>query len=239
MKIIRIILASILIPLLIILFSFKLIVFDIDFYKSEFEKYEVYDQFDNKAEVDSALESLINYMKSGEPLSDFFNEKEKAHMVDVRNIIKKVSLIFYLLFIPFIGLFIWGRKESPKLLIYGGIVTLSLLLILFLVSHFGFDLIFQKFHEVSFDNDLWRLDPKVDYLKALMVDGFFLDALKRIFIISALISVFLIGLGVGGMFLMKKFFNEEKPAEKQEKPSEQKPDDKSQVNTQYAFEEKT
>jgi integral membrane protein (TIGR01906 family) len=40
----------------------------------------------------------------------------------------------------------------------------------------GFDRLFLAFHEVSFSNDLWQLNPRTDYLIAMFPEGFFFDA---------------------------------------------------------------
>jgi len=201
MKFKKIPFVTFLIPFLIILFSFRLVVFDESFYKSEFEKYNVYDSFE-KGDVDSALENLISYIRSGTPLSDFFNEKEKLHMVDVKNIIQKILILFYVLLSIVILFILENRKNLAKSLLYGGIITLALLILFFILSYTSFDFIFYKFHEVSFDNDLWILNPKVDNLKALLPDGFFYDALTRIFLISSITSVIFI---FAGFLSMKNF----------------------------------
>ncbi len=193
----RIPFTAFLIPFLILLFSFRLVVFDEDFYKSEFEKYKVYDRFDKEV-ADSAVTNLIGYMKSNIPLSGFFNEKEKAHMVDVRNIIQKLLILFYVLVFVVVTALVYNRKTFFKSLFYGGIFTLAFLLMFFIISYVGFDTVFYKFHEFSFSNDLWKLDPEVDNLKALLPDGFFYDALIRIFFISAASSAILAVLGFSG-----------------------------------------
>ncbi|MBM3199800.1 DUF1461 domain-containing protein, partial [Candidatus Woesearchaeota archaeon] len=126
-------LAAFLIPVCLLLFSFRLVVFDEGFYKSEFEKYDVYDDVE-KESADSALKSLVDYMKDGKPLSDFFNEKEKAHMVDVRNIIQKLLLVFYITLLILIVLFL-TRGKALRSLFYGGVFTLALLLIFFISSY--------------------------------------------------------------------------------------------------------
>ncbi|MDP2906323.1 MAG: TIGR01906 family membrane protein [Nanoarchaeota archaeon] len=186
--------AAFLIPFLLLLLGFRLVVFDAGFYKSEFEKYKVYDSFD-KSVADSAVTNLISYMKSGVPLSDFFNKKEKAHMVDVKNIIQKLLALFYVLAFVVVTLLAYNRKNLFKSLFYGGIFTLILLLMFFTVAYTGFDTIFYKFHELSFSNDLWMLNPEVDNLKALLPDGFFYDALMRIFFIALASSVVITLLG--------------------------------------------
>lgn len=180
--------AAFLIPFLLLLLSFRLVVFDAGFYKSEFEKYGIYERFD-KSVADSAVNNLIGYMKSGVPLSDFFNEKEKAHMIDVRNVIQKLLSLFYILAFVVVALLAYNRKNLFKSLFYGGVFTLILLLIFFTVAYTGFDTVFYKFHELSFSNDLWMLNPEVDNLKALLPDGFFYDALLRMFFIALASSV--------------------------------------------------
>lgn len=196
---------SFLIPLLVLLFSFRLVVFDASFYKAEFEKYGVYGRFD-KDVADPAVESLIGYMKSGYPLSDFFNEKEKVHMFDVCNIVQKVLLVFFILLSVFVVSLFSGRGYFFKSLFYGGVCSLAVILLFFLVSSVWFDFIFYKFHELSFSNDFWMLNPDVDNLKALLPDGFFYDALLRIFFISLVVSA---GLVLSG-FLGWKVLNIQK-----------------------------
>lgn len=193
----RIPLAAFLIPFLVLLFSFRLVVFDEDFYKSEFEKYKIYDLFDKEV-AGNAINNLIGYMKYGAPLSDFFNEKEKAHMADVRGIIQKLLLLFYILCFVVLAVLLFNRKTFFNSLLYGGVFTLIFLLLFFISSYAFFDFIFHKFHEVSFSNDFWMLNPEIDNLKALLPDGFFFDALMRIFFISSISSITLIFFGFYG-----------------------------------------
>ena len=40
----------------------------------------------------------------------------------------------------------------------------------------GFERLFLAFHEISFSNDFWQLDPRTDALIAMFPEGFFLDA---------------------------------------------------------------
>lgn len=201
---IRIPVVAFLIPFLILLFSFRLVVFDTDFYKSEFEKYDIYDKF-GKNIADSAIENLIAYMKSETVLSDFFNEKEKLHMIDVKSIIQKFLIFLYLLLSIIIISFFSSRKYLFRSFFYGSIFTLILLILFFIISYANFDFIFYKFHEIFFNNDFWKLDPEVDNLKALMPDGFFYDALIRIFFISSIISVGLMLVGFLGVKNFKYF----------------------------------
>ena len=59
----------------------------------------------------------------------------------------------------------------------GSVLTVVLLAVLGAVSLAGFDAVFTRFHLISFSNDLWRLDPRTDYLIRLFPEGFFLDTM--------------------------------------------------------------
>ena len=206
MKIKKIPFVAFLIPFLILLLGFRFVVFDTNFYKTELEKYNIYDKFDKEI-ADSAVENLISYMKSGIPLSDFFNEKEKLHMLDVRNIVQKLLFFMYVLLFAVLLLLFKNRKSFFSSLFYGGVITLILLFLFFIFSYTSFDFIFHKFHEFSFSNNFWQLNPKTDNLQALMPDGFFYDALIRIFTISLVISLALIFIGAIKSFKYLKNFS--------------------------------
>ena len=45
-----------------------------------------------------------------------------------------------------------------------------------IVALAGFDSVFLKFHQLSFANDFWRLDPRTDYLVRIFPQDFWFDA---------------------------------------------------------------
>ena len=51
-----------------------------------------------------------------------------------------------------------------------------LLIVFGLVALVGFDSVFLKFHQLSFANDFWRLDPRTDYLVRIFPQDFWFDA---------------------------------------------------------------
>ena len=53
-----------------------------------------------------------------------------------------------------------------------------------ILSLFGFQRLFVFFHLVSFDNDLWILDPTRDYLIMMFPQGFFFDATVFIVVLT-------------------------------------------------------
>ena len=117
-------------------------------------------------------------------LRNLYNAKEIAHMVDVKDLVQGVfDTQIYL------GIFI-GAFVSMGFLIYrfrwlsilgelialGGMLTLSLVVLVGLLSLIGFDKLFLAFHIISFDNNLWQLDPRKDMLLIMFPEGFFFDA---------------------------------------------------------------
>jgi integral membrane protein (TIGR01906 family) len=54
----------------------------------------------------------------------------------------------------------------------------------------GFDDVFLIFHQVSFSNDLWILDPKTDYLIMLFPLRFWFDITLKVAVVSLIISIF-------------------------------------------------
>jgi integral membrane protein (TIGR01906 family) len=59
---------------------------------------------------------------------------------------------------------------------YGGGLTLGLLVVFGIAAMSDFESLFIKFHQLSFANDFWQLDPRTDYLVRIFPDAFWLDA---------------------------------------------------------------
>ena len=181
----------ILIPIVIILLNFSILAFDDNYYKKQFEKNNIYEKIP-KEQADKEAENLINYLKQGKELQgDFFNEKEKQHLVDVRTIIKRLIGLLYLsilaaAMIITIG-FIQNKKQLGISFIAGGLLTILILIILFL-SMINFEWVFIKFHEIAFTNNLWILDPETDKLILMFPESFFYGITKDIGIRSLLTS---------------------------------------------------
>ena len=67
------------------------------------------------------------------------------------------------------------RKVAGQVMA-GSLLTIAMVGALGLASLVGFDFLFEQFHVISFSNELWRLDPRENYLTRLFTQGFFLDA---------------------------------------------------------------
>ncbi|MDP7532899.1 MAG: TIGR01906 family membrane protein [SAR202 cluster bacterium] len=127
---------------------------------------------------------MIQVPVGGVTMVNLFNEREILHMVDVKVLVKGVYRLSEIAGVYLLGFVIAGfamRKRAFLPLLgrfasMGGILTLALGGFVGLGSLVGFDRLFLFFHQISFSNDLWQLDPRRDFLIALYPQGFFFDA---------------------------------------------------------------
>ena len=115
---------------------------------------------------------------------DAFSEKENLHMQDVQglvNLLKSMRWIGGGLALAVIaGLYLFGKDKRPLLMkqVFQGFSdgSMALLTAVIGIGIWGvvnFDGLFWTFHQVSFANDLWLLNPAIDLLVALMPVEFF------------------------------------------------------------------
>lgn len=165
-------------------------------YHNGFEKYSISRV---SGITDSDLQQvgadLRSYINSGdEPMSirtkilgaerDLFNKREVAHMADVKQLVRGVYILaiasaVYLIAMTVAGFAIQrGRsvEHLAKRALWGGSLTLALLLVFGIAALVGFDSVFLKFHQLSFANDLWQLNPRTDYLVRIFPQDFWFDA---------------------------------------------------------------
>lgn len=184
---------------------------DYGWYEKEYEKYEVLE--DLEMEMEDAMyvtEEMMAYLRGnredlvvdtivdGEE-REFFNEREKAHMVDVQNLfigglwIRRIAiLLFVLAIIAMIKTKADWRRVLPKSFLIGLGVFTGITAGAGLLFLSDFNKYFTLFHEIFFDNDLWLLDPRTDLLIRMLPEGFFLDMVVRIgviFLILLLLGV--------------------------------------------------
>ena len=192
---------------------------NIGLYEGGFEKYRITLASgiarEDLRQVALDLRSYFN--STEEPLSirtrifglehELFNEKEVHHMHDVKRLLWGVYVAFAASAACLAALIATGfarnRKDylSPlaRLLAWGGGLTVGLLVLFGIVASVGFDALFLLFHQVSFANDFWQLDPRTDYLVLLFPQGFWFDATMWVAIRA--ISGGLVLAAAGGSYL--------------------------------------
>lgn len=165
-------------------------------YNNGFEKYSI-SRISGITDSDLRQVSadIRGYINSGnEPLhvrtkifgaeQDLFNDREVAHMSDVKQLVRGVYILalasaVYLAVTVVTGFAMQrGRFVEPlaKRALWGGGLTLGLLVVFGIAALVGFDSVFLKFHQLSFANDLWQLDPRTDYLVRIFPQDFWFDA---------------------------------------------------------------
>ncbi len=140
---------------------------------------QIRDYFNNDAE------ELDVRVVVGGILRSIYSEREVLHMSDVKDLVRGVYRLgelsaLYLFAFAVAGMFFepWRRslRRTAWHMAMGGAVTLGLVVLVGLGALAGFERLFLAFHEVSFSNDLWQLNPRTDYLIAMFPEGFFFDA---------------------------------------------------------------
>ena len=169
------------------------------FYEREYKKYQVADSLnmtmDNIMDVTDQMMAYLIGNKAelsvitdvdGET-QDFFNEQDRFHMGEVKNLflgglkIRNIMLVAVLLILILLA----ARKaDMIKLLPRAYFVTLGITGVITIVLGglfaSDFDKYFRIFHEIFFDNDQWMFDPATDYMIRMLPEGFFYDFVFRI-----------------------------------------------------------
>lgn len=180
-------------------------------YEKEYAKYHVLDDLEMEMEdVMHVTEEMMRYLRGnredlvvhtvvdGEE-REFFNDREKAHMVDVQNLfigglwLRRIAVLIFVLSVAgMIGTKADWKTLLPKSFLIGLGAFVGIAGILGVLFTSDFNKYFIMFHEMFFDNDLWLLDPRTDLLIRMLPEGFFLDMVIRIgiiFMISLIIGV--------------------------------------------------
>ena len=143
---------------------------------------------------------LLDIRVDGEPL---YTEREIIHMRDVKGLVRGVSwapvvtgglVLAYALG----GLAVQGRRFLPVLAnraLVAGLGSIATLLVLGLALAVAFPLLFRLFHEISFANDFWLLDPNRHNLIRMFPQGFWFEATMFIAAATVLEALALAGAG--------------------------------------------
>lgn len=202
----------------LLLTDIQMLTFDRQFFQNKFEEYNISEV--TKIEEHTLMEvtdKMLKYLNgdredlmieaevNGET-ELVFGERERLHMVDVKDlfdkgfIIRNISLI--MLAISLFLIIKFYRKDLHKMLIIASVIPVLIFMILGIIFSINFNKYFTIFHEVLFTNDLWLLNPKTDILiQMLPLDFFYSISIKTLtYFIAELVIIFLLGI-----FLRKKY----------------------------------
>lgn len=201
--------AAIAMIVVLLITSFEIAAYsNFDWYLKEYKKYEVLEDLEMEAEdVMYVTEEMMAYLRGNredlvvETIVDgktreFFNDREKAHMADVKNLflggldlrLGAVTMIVGVMIVLVFSKANW-KKLLPQSFLMGVGGFIVLLGIFAGLIAKDFHKYFFLFHEIFFDNDLWLLDPKTDLMIRMLPEGFFFDMVVRISVCFAILLI--------------------------------------------------
>jgi integral membrane protein (TIGR01906 family) len=185
--------------------------FLLQFYSYEFDKNGTPAQISvEKPELMRVTGEMLAYMHGdrddlvvpavvGGQEREFFNQREKDHMVDVRVLFDRLFLVRNVAFWTLLLLIICMALLKHEILYVlarcarEAVAGLCLLILLLAgVIAFDFDGAFTVFHLIFFNNDLWILNPATDLLVNIVPQPFFIDIAIFIGALFTLASVLII-----------------------------------------------
>lgn len=194
--------------------SFEIAMYaDFDVYRQEYEKYDVLSELDmTMDDVMYVTHEMMDYLRGeGDTLSvvttvegqeqDFFNEQDRFHMGEVRDLFigglnirfgACVAAVLCILFLVITRADI--KKVVPRSYWIALGVTGAAVLLIGIAAVVDFNAVFVQFHHIFFDNDLWIFDPAEDYMIRMLPEGLFYDMVMRIgaiFVVSLVVLLVL------------------------------------------------
>ena len=194
--------------------SFEIAMYaDFDVYRQEYEKYDVLSELDmTMDDVMYVTHEMMDYLRGeGDTLSvvttvegqeqDFFNEQDRFHMGEVRELFigglnirfgACVAAVLCVLFLVITRADI--KKVVPRSYRIALGVTGAAVILIGIAAVVDFNAVFVQFHHIFFDNDLWIFDPAEDYMIRMLPEGLFYDMVMRIgaiFVVSLVVLLVL------------------------------------------------
>ncbi len=119
--------------------------------------------------------------------TSFYNDREISHMLDVKNLIQKALIVWYISIAVLIGLFIWSRLKKwtdifMRGVYRGSLLTFGVIAAVLVGVALNFDELFTQFHHLFFTGDTWlfyvndsliRLFPEKLWSDAFLFMGVF------------------------------------------------------------------
>ena len=192
--------------------------------EKEYEKYDVLSDLDMTMEdVMHVTREMMAYLRGDrDTLSvvttvegteqDFFNEQDRFHMGEVRDLfigglnIRTGAAAVALICLVFL---VVSKARLRKILARSYQIALGItgaaVLFISIAAVVDFNAVFVQFHHIFFDNDLWLFDPAEDYMIRMLPEGLFADMVLRIGILFvAGLVVLLIASIVAGRLVVRK-----------------------------------
>ena len=211
---------------ILLITSFEIAMYsDFSVYEKEYEKYDVLSDLDMTMEdVMHVTREMMAYLRGDrDTLSvvttvegteqDFFNEQDRFHMGEVRDLfigglnIRTGAAAAALICLVFL---VVSKARLRKILARSYQIALGItgaaVLFIGIAAVVDFNAVFVQFHHIFFDNDLWLFDPAEDYMIRMLPEGLFADMVLRIGIlfVAGLVVLLIASIVAGRLSVRKK-----------------------------------
>ena len=182
------ILPSISLIVILLISSFEIGAYgDWDFYEKEYEKYKVADElYMEMPDIMKVTKFMMSYLRGNEKklsietevegnIQDFFNEKDRLHMADVRNLFLggiKVGVVCIIAAVVILGIMKRKEEDWKRLFLKSYMMAIATWIFVCVLLGIAF--------YVDFTNNFWMFDPATDYMIRMLPEGFFSDMVIRV-----------------------------------------------------------
>ena len=160
-------------PLLLLLLSYKIVLFS--------------------SNLSEGQEDWVDFFDTGD-IPEGYTEDEVSHMQDVRSVMQFVNNTFFglLLVVTLILTHYKKRKdEIRKLIRYGGVSTLAFSGVFLLFSWISFSFLFEYFHKIFFPQGNWQFSFDSLLIQTFPLD-FFISISTKILGLTILLGILFI-----------------------------------------------
>ena len=212
-------LISVLLFPVLLVTGIQLTAFDKNFYANQYEQLNTAETIGiSQEDLSRVTGELLDYIRGSRSSLDgieaeikgelrpVFNDREKAHMVDVKKLFEFASEVRNLSAVGILLLCIvlyFGSGRHPLRFFAASYLAaaaclLVLLAVLIPLVQSNFTYYWDQFHYLFFDNDLWILNPETDIMIQMVPEPFFNHAVIRVisFFAGGSILVGLLSLGM-------------------------------------------
>ena len=173
--------------------------FNLKYYSYQHEKNGVYEVY-NKDLVDDITAQIVEYIKSereylnykGSDGLNVFSQRELMHMEDVRRLFEFYGKIQMAISAAVLLSIICLRKIAYACvegILKGISISLNVFLVLSIFAFLNFGYMFEKFHELFFENEFWILDSNESIIINILPINFFSGTALWIFILTISFTV--------------------------------------------------
>ena len=179
--------------------------FDRGFYEKEYAKDQTAERIGmSEEDLMVSTNTLLDYLQDDRDdivievevngdKREVFDERETAHMVDVKALYQGAVSVRYVSLIAGVVLLcvamVLSKEEKVKVLkdgfLFGIGLTITLIAAIAFYAVLDFTAFWTNFHELFFNNDLWLLNPNTSIMINMFPEVFFSDLVIRIILYTA------------------------------------------------------